>query len=184
MLSTIYRVRRLSRSYARPTGRGKVYYPFSYTVVITVYMIIVLSAVLEFFVIRGGYGINWGATISGLIMYVAVIPLRAVAIKALGENMSPEVEIKKDHQLIKTGPYSYMRHPLVLYVLIELTGFTLVSNSYYSCLGVLLVFFPVMLLRISLEEQALIDRFGDEYLQYKKEVYALLPIKKRTSCPD
>lgn len=179
-MSTIYRVRRLTKSYAvGPTGRGKVYYPFAYTVLISLYMLIFVSSILEFFVIRSTGRINLGVTMLGLIMYIGVIPFRSQAINLLGKQMSPEVEIKKDHQLVREGPYSYMRHPLAFCVIFELAGFTLVSNSYYAFCGVVGIFLPFMLLRVSWEERALTEKFGDEYLQYKKEVCALFPLRKK-----
>jgi len=177
---SVYRFRRLSKSYQRQVGsKGVVYNPATYTILLFLYLSIFLFAILEYLLLRSRGEINLSLSGLGVAMYLAVIPLRARAIEVLGENISPEIEIKKDHQLIKEGPYRYLRHPLALCVLIELAGFTLVSNSYYSFLGVLAVFFPFILLRVYLEEQALIEKFGDEYLEYKKEVFALLPLRKR-----
>ena len=177
--STLYRIQRLRASYARFTGQGSVHYPFSYFILLTLYVFIALTAMLEFFVIRSNGPINFLVTFLGLTLYAGVIPVRQRAITILGSNMSPEVEIKKAHTLVKEGPYSYLRHPLALCVLIELAGFTLVSNSYYAFLGVVTMFFPFLLLRIFLEERALSERFGEEYLQYKREVFALLPFRKK-----
>ncbi len=179
VLSSVYRVRRLIKSYRRPVGcRSTVYAPATYTIVLAIYVSIALAAIMEYLILRSEQ-INLWVSLGGVMMYVAVVPLRARAIKILGENMSPEIEIKKDHQLVKKGPYGYLRHPLAFCVIIELAGFTLVSNSYYALLGVSAVFFPFILLRVYLEEQALIEKFGNEYLEYKKEVFALLPFRKK-----
>lgn len=178
VLASIYRINRLIRSYERPVGcRGKVYSPATYTVLLVLYLCIFLISVMEFFIVRSRSGINWAVSLLGLATYVAVIPVREKAIHFLGDNMSPEIEIKRTHKLITEGPYSYVRHPLAMCVLLELAGFTLVSNSYYAFGGVILVFFPFIYIRVYLEEKALIEKFGDQYLEYKKQVFAMLPLK-------
>ena len=177
-LSTIYRIRGLNKSYARRTGEGRVYYAGSYSVLVLLYVVVAVGSVVEFFVIRSQGQINLLLSGVGLALYVGVMPLRRAALDALGENMSPEVEIKKNHRLVKEGPYRYLRHPLALCVLLELLGFTLVSNAYYALLGMLFLFLPYVLLRIRWEEKALLERFGQEYRRYQQEVCALLPLSR------
>lgn len=98
--------------------------------------------------------------------------------KTLGKWMSQDIKITENHKLIKEGPYRYMRHPLTLCIIIETFGLTLIPNSYYSFLFTLLVFLPYSIFRIYAEEKALIEKFGKPYLDYKKEVYALLPLRR------
>jgi protein-S-isoprenylcysteine O-methyltransferase Ste14 len=110
-------------------------------------------------------------------MYAGVIPLRAKAVEALGKYMSPDIKIVEDHKLIRTGPYRYLRHPLTLCVMMEVIGFTLIPNSYFSLIAALIIFCPFVIYRMYLEEKALIEKFGQEYLDYKKEVPTLLPLR-------
>jgi protein-S-isoprenylcysteine O-methyltransferase Ste14 len=93
--------------------------------------------------------------------------------------MSCDVKVTEGHRLVKEGPYRYIRHPLILCVILEVIGFTLVSNSYFSTLGAILIFLPFMLYRIKLEERALIEKFGHEYIDYQHTTWMLLPIPWR-----
>ncbi|MFH1564071.1 MAG: isoprenylcysteine carboxylmethyltransferase family protein [Nitrospirota bacterium] len=182
--SMIYRLIRLTKSYSVEPKHGKVEAPLSYPILLCLYLLIFIISIIEYFYCRFIIQIreiNLIVSGIGVLMYVGVIPLRAIAIQFLGKHISPDVKITEDHKLIKEGPYKYLRHPLALCVIIEVLGITLIPNSYYSFLIALFIFLPYMIFRTYLEEKALIDKFGQEYLDYKKQVYAFLPVKKRTS---
>lgn len=182
IISTIYRVRRISESYSAGPGPGKVYVPIYYPLFLCFYLLIWISAVAEYFYFQNIFPvrkINLIISLIGFLMYVGVIPLRAWAARTLGKYLNPDIKIIEDHKLIKEGPYKYLRHPLSLCVILEVTGLTLIPNSYYSFLIALFTFIPCTLIRIPIEEKTLIEKFGQEYLDYKKEVYAFLPLKKR-----
>jgi protein-S-isoprenylcysteine O-methyltransferase Ste14 len=89
------------------------------------------------------------------------------------------IEIRDHHRLIKEGPYKYMRHPYYLSVMLELAGFPLIPNAYFSFLISLCFYFPLVFIRLYLEEIEMINKFGDSYNLYKNEIRGLLPIKKR-----
>ena len=58
------------------------------------------------------------ATIGGLILFIQ-------SHRALGRNWSLEVVIQEKHELIETGPYAYIRHPLYSGVLLMFLGMAL-----------------------------------------------------------
>ncbi len=181
LISTIYRLRRITRSYDTEPKHGQVYTPISYAILLGLYLLIWISSMAEYFYFQNILPvrkINLIISGIGFLMYVGIIPLRTWAAKTLVKYLSPDIKIVENHKLIKEGPYEYLRHPLALCVIIEVFGLTLIPNSYYSFLIALFVFFPYMFFRIYLEEKALIEKFGQEYLDYKKEVYAFLPIRK------
>jgi protein-S-isoprenylcysteine O-methyltransferase Ste14 len=92
--------------------------------------------------------------------------------------MTSDIKMIEGHRLVKDGPYSYVRHPLILCAMIEAVGLALIPNSYYTLLIALFGFVPFMVFRAYLEERMLIEEFGDEYRKYKKEVFSFFPIKK------
>lgn len=181
IISVVHRIRRLSISYAQKKEPAEVKKSLSYAIMLFVYLLIFLGSVVEYFFINYGKGINLIVSCVGLILYLFVILLRDEAIKSLGRHISPDVEIKRDHQLVKDGPYRYVRHPLALCVTLELIALALIPNSWFSLLGVILIFFPFMLYRIRIEEEALIDKLGQEYLDYKKEVSVIFPIRRKVT---
>lgn len=181
IISVVHRIRRLSISYAQKKEPAEVKKSLSYAIMLFVYLLIFLGSVVEYFFINYGKGVNLTVSCIGLLLYLFVILLRDEAIKCLGRHISPDVEIKRDHQLVKDGPYRYVRHPLALCVTLELIALALIPNSWFSLLGVILIFFPFMLYRIRIEEEALIDKLGQEYLDYKKEVSVIFPIRRKVT---
>jgi len=184
IISTIYRFRRITKSYEAQPKPGKVYASISYALMLCLYLLIWVSSVAEYFyfqIISPGRKINLLVSGIGFLMYVGTIPLRARAAKTLGKYLSPDIKIMDDHKLIKEGPYEYLRHPLTLCVIIEVFGLTLIPNSYYSFLVAVFIFLPYTIFRTYLEEKALIDKFGQEYIDYKKQTYAFLPVRKRVT---
>jgi len=92
----------------------------------------------------------------------------------LGQYWSESVQIKADHKLIKTGPYKIVRHPVYTGVLVACLGTALVMgriNAWFAIVLILVSF----LMKIWKEEKFLIEEFSQTYLQYKKEIKALIP---------
>jgi len=93
----------------------------------------------------------------------------------LGKNWAPSVSgVRRDTVLVTTGLYGIVRHPIYLGLFISLTALALMAAN-------LLVLLPTLALLIVLyasiaeEEVILIDRFGDEYREYKKRTPRLIP---------
>jgi protein-S-isoprenylcysteine O-methyltransferase Ste14 len=142
----------------------------------TVHFMVGIGAIVEYFLVQRE--VDFIITGLGFCMYFVALVLRNWAIKALGKYHSVHIEIRKDHMLIREGPYKYIRHPYYLSVIFELLGVPLIPNSYYSFYFSLAVYVPLLLTRLNFEEKALIDKLGSEYLLYKREVWGLFPIKK------
>jgi protein-S-isoprenylcysteine O-methyltransferase Ste14 len=158
---------------------GKVYVRWSLSLLTYGYILIMIATVTEYFVLQRK--ISYPITILGLLVYLGGLLGRKEPVKMLGKYWSPHVEIRENQKLIKEGLYRYSRHPYYLFLLIEVLGFTLIPNAYYTFLIGLIVYTSVIYVRIHYEEKALIEKFGQEYLDYKKEVPALLPLKFRGS---
>jgi len=177
IISSIYRIKRLKKTKTKKKEHRKIYVAPIYPIMFGLYLVIAIISVIEYFICNRK--INLLVSGLGFLMYTSSIPIRVWATDSLGEYMSEHIEIKEDHKLIKEGPYRYLRHPLLLCLLIEIIGITLIPNSYYSFIAVFMIYFPIIILRMQLEEKALIQKFGQEYIDYKNEVYGLLPLKKK-----
>jgi len=82
-------------------------------------------------------------------------------------------QMPTDHKLVSWGPYRYVRHPAYLGYCLMFTGFTLLSHN---ALGLIpLVAIPGYVLIARREEEMLVARFGEAYLQYQKQVGRFLP---------
>jgi protein-S-isoprenylcysteine O-methyltransferase Ste14 len=82
--------------------------------------------------------------------------------------------IRKDHRMVRTGPYSTVRNPIYTGMLVALAG-SAIATGYTAVVLVLLVALIVFTGKIRMEEQLLEDEFGEDYLRYKREVKALVP---------
>ena len=139
------------------------------------YALVLFGSIAEFsFVTRR---ISLPAALSGLLLFIARIPLKFWAARTLDIWWSPHIEIREGHRLIKDGPYRYIRHPAYLSAMIDLVAVPLIANAYYTLCSVSLALLCLLVVRMRFEEKALIDKFGEEYLQYMRETGALLPVK-------
>jgi protein-S-isoprenylcysteine O-methyltransferase Ste14 len=94
--------------------------------------------------------------------------------REIGANWSPIIEKTPRQQLVTSGIYRHVRHPLYLSGLLILAG----TNLYFSCqwawFGLLMVLVPI-LYRLPLEERELKERYGDEYISYMRKTKAIIP---------
>ena len=111
----------------------------------------------------------------GLSVVNIGIVFRLLSVRSLGKFFTVSVTIRQDHQLKTDGFYKYLRHPSYAASLISFVGLGVALNNWIS-LGLLSVaIFSVFVIRIRVEEKVLVEQFGDQYLEYKKSTWALIP---------
>ena len=93
----------------------------------------------------------------------------------LAANFSPSLFIRNNHQLITTGIYRKIRHPMYLSFFMWAIGLSLLITNWVAGPLGLLAFALIYLFRVEHEEQQLLDQFGPEYEQYQKKTGRLLP---------
>jgi protein-S-isoprenylcysteine O-methyltransferase Ste14 len=94
--------------------------------------------------------------------------------KHLGRNWSGAITKKVDHQLITTGPYKVLRHPIYSGMLGMFLGTAVVSGALHGLLGLLMISLAYWR-KVRLEEHNLQEVFGVEYDNYRKKSWALIP---------
>lgn len=92
----------------------------------------------------------------------------------LGGNWSAAITVKQDHQLIRSGPYAIVRHPIYSGFLLGLLGTAVAFGRPRDFIGVVLAAIGWRLKSL-VEERFMTDQFGDEYTDYKRRVKALVP---------
>ena len=95
----------------------------------------------------------------------------------LGGNWSGIVTVKRDHELIVSGPYALVRHPIYAGLLVAFVGSALARGEWRGVLAVV-VAWAALWRKLRLEEQWMAERFGDRYLDYRRRVPALVPFWK------
>ncbi|WP_221391090.1 isoprenylcysteine carboxylmethyltransferase family protein [Dyadobacter sp. NIV53] len=108
------------------------------------------------------------------IMYLGII-LRIATVISLGRMFTVDVTIREDHKLKQDGIYRFLRHPSYFASLLTFVGFGISLNNWISLILVTISVIIVFQMRIRIEEIALIEQFGNEYLDYKRTVKGLIP---------
>ena len=111
----------------------------------------------------------------GLLFLVAGITIRWVAVYTLGKYFTGTVLIKTDHRLIRTGLYKHVRHPAYAGALLAHLGIGLSFSNWFTLGFSSIPYFVAALYRMRVEEDALADAFGSEYLNYAKTAKRLIP---------
>ena len=92
----------------------------------------------------------------------------------LGRNWSGDVTVKVDHELVRTGPYRRIRHPIYTAMFGMYAGAAIAIGQVHSlvALGILMLAYAR---KIGLEETALGAEFGSTYADYKRHSWAVIP---------
>lgn len=164
---------RIISTFKHKEKKGTIEHMWTSILLIPSYIFGISLALFDFLSRRNS--LNLGITIIGLLLILAGIALRQFSLNALQNNWSIHIKNSPDQQLIKTGPYKWIRHPYYLSVMLELLGVSFYFNSIISLSYVLLIHFPLVLVRISLEEKNLANKFLVQYEHYHKETRIFLP---------
>ncbi|MGJ9385134.1 methyltransferase family protein [Salipaludibacillus sp. CF4.18] len=137
-------------------------------------MFVILSSILsrEYAVLHRDVAIlSW----IGVVVYSCGIFLRYWGMHKLGIQFTRNVTVQQGDRIISTGPFSLLRHPLYTGLFLTMIGVSLYTGSLLGLIFTFLLFLPILINRISLEETMLLKAFGQEYEQWCKRRYRLLP---------
>lgn len=111
---------------------------------------------------------------SGIVLTFIGAGIAIWARYSLGQYWSARVTLKIDHQLIRSGPYVWVRHPLYSGLLLAMAGSALVAGEWRAVLGVL-VGLAEFSRKAAKEEALLAGEFGEQYLEYRRYTGFLMP---------
>jgi protein-S-isoprenylcysteine O-methyltransferase Ste14 len=140
-------------------------------------------AIAVFLVLRRASGASWDRHVTAtpvalqFIAVVLVVVGLAFCVWArvtIGANWSGSVVLKDNHELIQSGPYALVRHPIYTGMLTMALGTALdfLAAFSFAAFGILLVAFVVKSRR---EEQLMAETFPEQYSAYRARVKALIP---------
>ena len=114
------------------------------------------------------------ATIAGYSLLAAGMLFACWARVFLGGNWSASVTLKQDHTLVRSGPYTIVRHPIYTGLLVAMLGTAIAVGELRCFLGVGLAAIAWKMKSLT-EEALMVQQFGDQYARYRMEVKALVP---------
>ena len=114
-------------------------------------------------------GVGLGLLAGGLLYWT---------LRHLGTNLTDTVVTRAEATLVTSGPYSWVRHPFYVTSLLMLLSISLITANWF--LGLLSVFLLLFfVLRAPLEEEKLVERFGDDYRAYVQRTGRFWPRRAR-----
>jgi len=117
-------------------------------------------------VLRASLGAALGASHAALLAW---------AHRALGANFSSSLRTRAHHELVTTGPYRWVRHPLYGAALLLYSALGVLSANWAVGLGGLSFMLFIIVVRTPREERMLHDAFGPSYARYHRRTGGLLP---------
>ena len=121
--------------------------------------------------------------IVGVAVLISGLAFSVWARVHLGRNWSGNVTVKEGHELIRSGPYRYVRHPIYTGILTGVLGTAICSGTLRAALG-LVIIAAAFVVKLRAEERFMRETFPGQYQQFSAEVPALIPFTKpRRSAP-
>jgi protein-S-isoprenylcysteine O-methyltransferase Ste14 len=147
--------------------RGK----FSLLVLVSSFIVSGIS--VAYYLLFGG-GTNLYSYYAGLLLLIAGYCGRRVAIRALGKNYNYAIEVSPEHELVTSGVYSVIRHPIYLFYMIEMMALVVIKFNYIS-LAALIAVILATLYRVEKEDELLLTVFKERFETYRRGTKRLIP---------
>jgi protein-S-isoprenylcysteine O-methyltransferase Ste14 len=116
---------------------------------------------------------------AGLALTALGIAFALWALLTIGRHFDLELEVHQDHEVVRAGPYAFVRHPIYTGLILHTVGACLATGNVALAAGSLAVTFPLLYLRARTEERLLRDELGPRYDVYAREVGMLVPFVGR-----
>jgi protein-S-isoprenylcysteine O-methyltransferase Ste14 len=111
----------------------------------------------------------------GILVMLAGLGLRIWAVSTLGASFRTTVETHAGQKVIQQGPYKLIRHPSYSGILLMCLGYGLAVQSWLSLAIAVLLPLAALLYRMRVEEAALQESLGPEYVEYQRRTRRLIP---------
>ncbi|MDB1125082.1 methyltransferase family protein [Vibrio algarum] len=111
----------------------------------------------------------------GFLVIALGLVVHASGMWTLKSEWTVYINIKEESELIQRGVFKFIRHPIYCGLIIELIGFCIVLSNWISFFVILLPNLMSILYRMKTEENALIKRYGNVYLEYMATTKRFIP---------
>ena len=113
--------------------------------------------------------------VPALVFLIGAPILSWTGVAALGRHWRIDAGLNPDHQLVRSGPYSIVRHPIYASMLCMLLGTGLILTPWLLFLAAILIFLVGTEIRVRIEDGLLASQFGEDFTAYKHKVRAYIP---------
>lgn len=113
--------------------------------------------------------------IASLSFEAIAVVLAWTSVSTLGKQWRLEAALSADHELVQSGPYSIVRHPIYTSMFCIFLALALMLGSWWTAVIGAVIFFIGTEIRVQAEERLLAGRFGATFDAYRKRVPPYLP---------
>jgi protein-S-isoprenylcysteine O-methyltransferase len=144
-----------------------------------IWMLILGSCLFGFFVARRFSFLEWPQELwiaaAADLLILAGIALRLWAILHLGKFFTVDVGIQSEQRVVQDGPYRFVRHPSYSGGLIAMTGIACLTFNWLGFIVIVACCLAAYIIRITVEENVLMNSLGDDYRRYAARTKRLIP---------
>jgi protein-S-isoprenylcysteine O-methyltransferase Ste14 len=115
------------------------------------------------------------ALIASMMLCPPSVALAWAATRHLGKQWRYKAALSEDHELIQTGPYRWLRHPIYASMFGMILAVLAAWTWWPMAVGSVIAFIAGTEIRIRAEERLLSERFGDSFASYRARTSAYLP---------
>ena len=114
-------------------------------------------------------------SVLGMAIAVPAVMMAWQAVEHLGKQFRLHAGLYDDHELVRSGPYAIVRHPIYSSLLMMLVATCLQMTRWPWALAAFVIFIAGTEIRVRSEDQLLASRFPEKFADYRSHVPAYLP---------
>ncbi len=111
---------------------------------------------------------------AGVAVGLPTVALGIWTFRTIGRNITDTVVTRREHVLVTSGPYRFVRHPFYVTTALALVANSLTTANWFIALTGAAAL-ALMVIRTTTEEAKLVERFGDDYRRYMARTGRFLP---------
>ena len=119
--------------------------------------------------------ISWPRLLATAISAPFGVAVMWTAVAHLGRQFRINAGLYADHELVSSGPYGVVRHPIYASMLLMLVATAALVTRWKWGVAVIALFLIGTEIRVRAEDRLLASRFGDRFTAYRRQVAAYLP---------
>lgn len=117
---------------------------------------------------------NWRIVLCVIFLALAAL-LSWTATNSLGKHLRFDAAVSPDHELVRTGPYAIIRHPIYASMLAILLGTGIILTPPALFIPAVVIFLIGTEIRVRVEDTLLAAHFGNQFSNYQQKVSAYIP---------
>jgi len=111
----------------------------------------------------------------GLAVIILGMALRRWAVLALGQFFTVQVQVRSGQTVVDTGPYRFVRHPSYTAIIMSFVGIGVALENWLSLVVIIVVPTIGLIIRIRVEERALLNALGEPYREFSQSRARIIP---------